>query len=115
MSTHEQTSRPSPLPGSTVVSGAPDDVVVAVHAMEFMRLAQAEGRRITALDLAESLQVRRADVRRVVSELDRRGHVDALRMRLTLLGFAYVGAASSVLGRSSRSSRRPEARVLRAA
>jgi hypothetical protein len=48
--------------------------------------------------------VRRGDVRRVVSALDREGYVDALRMRPTLLGFA-VGR--SYLGQPLPALRRP--------
>lgn len=93
---------------------APDDRLVALGAMSLMRAAQEEGRRITALDLARTLEVRRVDVRRIVSELDRRGLVDALRMRLTLLGFAYV-AGTSFAARPAARPRRSESRELRAA
>jgi hypothetical protein len=110
MSTRAQTSRP--VSSAPAESRAPDDRVVAASAMNVMRLAQAEGRRITALDLAQSLEVRRADVRRVVADLDRRGLVDALRMRLTLLGFAYLQALPHA---SSVPARRSDAKVLRAA
>jgi DNA-binding Lrp family transcriptional regulator len=102
-----------PLPGPTFETRAPDDGLVALGAMSLMRAAQEEGRRITALDLAQTLEVRRVDVRRIVSELDRRGLVDALRMRLTLLGFAYV--ATTVAVRPAARPRRSESRVLRAA
>ena len=37
--------------------------------------------------LAASVDLPRTDVRRVVSDLHREGHVDALRMRLTASGF----------------------------
>lgn len=111
-----------PLSGSTLSRAdapgletrAPDDRLVALGAMSLMRAAQEQGRRITALDLARTLEVRRVDVRRIVSELDRRGLVDALRMRLTLLGFAYV-AATPVAVRPAARPRRSESRVLRAA
>jgi DNA-binding Lrp family transcriptional regulator len=115
MSTRAQTAgRPSPLSDPTLLTRAPDDKQVAFGAMELMRIAQAEGRRITALDLARTLEVRRVDVRRIVSDLDRRGLVDALRMRLTLLGFAYVAGARVARPPSAR-PRRSEPRVLRAA
>lgn len=71
---------------------APNPEMIALHVMREMTSAQADGRRITALDLAESLQVRRADIRGVVSELHRQGLVDAMRMRVTLAGFAYARA-----------------------
>ncbi len=38
--------------------------------------------------MTAELQVRRTDIRGVVTTLDRQGFVDALRMRPTLLGFA---------------------------
>ena len=71
---------------------APKPEAIAIHVMREMTSAQADGRRITALDLAEALHVRRADVRSVVSELHRQGLVDAMRMRVTLAGFAYARA-----------------------
>ena len=71
---------------------APKPEVIALHVMREMTSAQADGRRITALDLSETLQVRRADIRSVVSELHRQGLVDAMRMRVTLAGFAYARA-----------------------
>ncbi len=75
---------------------APQPEVIAIHVMREMTSAQAAGRRITALDLAEALQVRRADIRTVVSELHRQGLVDAMRMRVTLAGFAYARAVTDV-------------------
>jgi DNA-binding IclR family transcriptional regulator len=50
--------------------------------------AQNEGRRHDLDTLVRELGVRRGDVRSLVSSLDREGYVDALRMRLTLRGFA---------------------------
>jgi hypothetical protein len=57
-----------------------------------MTTRQRDGRLTTLDDLLHGLAVRRADIRFVVSALHREGYLDALRMRVTLKGFA-VGQA----------------------
>jgi hypothetical protein len=65
------------------------------HILQALACAQSEGRPSSLDSLTEELRVRRGDVRRTVTLLHRRGFVDALRMRLTLSGFAlgraYLG------------------------
>ena len=101
---------------STSNNQAPSQTLIALHAMRAMSLAQAEGRRITAMDLATDLGVRRSDIRAVVAELDRPGLVDALRMKLTLVGFGYVaGMAGSKLADQPLRKPRRELSLLRAA
>jgi DNA-binding IclR family transcriptional regulator len=68
---------------------------LSAHVLQALAQAQSEGRRASLDTLTEALRVRRGDVRRVVTLLHRQGFVDALRMRLTLTGFAlgraYLG------------------------
>jgi hypothetical protein len=55
---------------------------------------QKEGRVANLETLVDDIGVRRADLRRTVSALHREGYVDALRMRLTMAGFALGTALS---------------------
>jgi transcription initiation factor IIE alpha subunit len=64
----------------------------ALAAHVLVVLAHARGRAVTLDDLAEAVGVRKADVRAIVSRLDREGHVDALRLRLTLSGLALAAS-----------------------
>jgi hypothetical protein len=71
----------------------PAPEAIAIHLLRAWTTAQIAGERVTLDDLVERLRecdagVRRDDVRRTVSSLDAQGCVDALRMRLTLAGFA---------------------------
>lgn len=66
----------------------PSRDLLAIHVMKRLTIAQTQERLLTLQDLAEDLGVRRADVRRTVSALHQEGFVDALRLRLTLAGFA---------------------------
>lgn len=102
---------------STSTNQAPSRNLVALHAMRAMARAQAAGRCLNAMDLAAELGVRRSDIRAVVGELDRQGLVDALRMKLTLVGFGYVaGMANSKFGdQPLRKPRREGLALLRAA
>ncbi len=75
---------------------------LSAHILHALALAQMEGRRLDLETLTRELEVRRGDIRRVVSALHREGFVDALRMRPTLLGFA--------LGRSYAAAPLPELR-----
>ncbi len=81
---------------------------LSTHVLQALAQAQSDGRRVSLESLTETLRVRRGDVRRVVSLLHRQGFVDALRMRLTLQGFAlgraYLGQELPAL-RPSASAR----------
>jgi DNA-binding IscR family transcriptional regulator len=61
---------------------------LALHLVRALARAQHEGRLHDLETLTAELRVRRGDVRSVVSALHREGLVDALRMRLSLRGFA---------------------------
>ena len=61
---------------------------LSAHVLYTLALAQMEGRLANLETLTEALRVRRGDIRRCVSQLDREGYLDALHMRLTLAGFA---------------------------
>lgn len=65
---------------------------VAAHVLRALAQAQAEGRVSSLATLTSDLAVRKTDVRAAISALHREGYLDALRMRLTLRGFA-VGTA----------------------
>lgn len=65
---------------------------LSLYVLKTLALAQFQGRFATLDTVTREVGARRTDVRRVVSALHRAGYVDALRMRLTLAGFA-AGAA----------------------
>lgn len=73
------------------------------HVLQALAQAQSEGRASSLDTLTEALRVRRGDIRRTITLLHRQGFVDALRMRLTLGGFAlgraYMGQALPPLRR----------------
>lgn len=69
-----------------------DRHALAAHVLVALARAARAGKNVTALDLAETLKVRRGDIREVVSKLHAEGHVDALRMRLELSGLALARA-----------------------
>lgn len=71
----------------------PSPESIAIHLLREWTMAQDAGERTTLDDLVERLRVhdagvRRNDVRRIISTLDAQGYADALRMRLTMTGFA---------------------------
>ncbi|HEU4410602.1 MAG TPA: hypothetical protein VFS43_35430 [Polyangiaceae bacterium] len=68
---------------------------LAPYVLRLLALAQTKGRPVTLRDLSRELGVRKGDVRAAVSALHREGHVDALRLRLTLSGFALGVALAS--------------------
>jgi DNA-binding IclR family transcriptional regulator len=76
---------------------------LSAYVLRALALAQSEGRASNLDTLTEELHVRRGDVRRTITLLHREGYLDALRMRLTLAGFAlgraYVGQALPALRR----------------
>jgi DNA-binding IclR family transcriptional regulator len=61
---------------------------LSAHVLSVLARAQSEGSAVSLDTLTHELRVRRGDVRRTVTLLHRQGFVDALRMRLTLQGFA---------------------------
>lgn len=67
-----------------------DAHALASHVL--VALAHARGSLITTRDLADSLGVRREDVREMVSRLHREGHVNATNLRLTLSGLAIAAS-----------------------
>lgn len=67
-----------------------DPRALAAHIL--VALAHTRGRATTLADLAGTVGVRRTEVRGLVSRLDREGHVDALRLRLTLSGLALAAS-----------------------
>ncbi len=79
-----------------------DNHSLAAHVIRLLGVAQAKGRAARLDELASDLGVRKTDVRDVVSRLHA-GHVDALRMKLTMSGLALAAALS---GRKLRSPRR---------
>ncbi len=74
------------------MSPALDRNAIASHVLVALARAARAGKNVTAADLAETIKVRRGDVREVVSQLHAEGHVDALRMRLTFSGLALARA-----------------------
>ena len=79
---------------------------LSAHVLQALALAQTEGRQHNLDSLTEELRVRRGDIRKTISALHQEGHVDALRMRLSLTGFAlgrsFVGQELPVLRRAPR-------------
>jgi len=67
-----------------------DSRALAAHVL--VALAHAHGRAVNLDDLAEAVGVRKTDVRAVVTRLGQEGHVDALRLRLTLSGLAIAAS-----------------------
>lgn len=66
--------------------------VLAAHVLVALARAQRARRLVTAQDVATELDVRKSDVRAIVTRLHHEGHVDALRMHLTLSGMALACA-----------------------
>lgn len=68
-----------------------DAHALAAHVL--VALAHARGRRVTTTkDIADTLGVRREDVRAMLTRLHIEGHVDATNLRLTLSGLAVAAA-----------------------
>lgn len=82
------------IPGNHSENSPAADVI-AIHLLKTMTTHQREGRMTSLDDLAETLEIRRADVRRVLSALHRQGLVDVMRMRLTIAGFAIGQAVAN--------------------
>lgn len=79
---------------------------IAPHVLRALAEAQTEGRVMDLETLSLAIQVRRADVRKTVSALHQQGLVDALRLRLSLAGFAL---GTSLLSRELAPIRRSKA------
>ena len=89
-----------------------DNKSIAAHVVVSLANAQELGRIVRLDELASDIGVRKEDVRSVVTRLHAEGHVDGLRLRLTMSGFAL---ASAFAGATLREPRRYEERVARVA
>lgn len=67
-----------------------DRHALSAHVLVALARAASKGRTLTVDDVSQELEVRRADVRSVISQLHAEGHVDALRLRPTLSGLALA-------------------------
>ncbi|MBK8259482.1 MAG: hypothetical protein IPK82_43350 [Polyangiaceae bacterium] len=65
---------------------------IAAYVLRALAQAQMDGKVVTLAALTSELQVRKSDVRSVVTALHDQGYVDALRMKLSWQGFA-IGSA----------------------
>ncbi len=74
------------------MSSSLDRQALATHVLRALGRAQVKGRALTIEDVARTLKVRKSDVRAIAAQLDTEGHVDALRLRLTLSGLALATA-----------------------
>jgi DNA-binding IclR family transcriptional regulator len=61
---------------------------LAPYILQALARYQLKDRRVTLQTLVDDLAIGRADLRRAVTALDQAGYVDAIRMRLTMEGFA---------------------------
>jgi Mn-dependent DtxR family transcriptional regulator len=75
---------------------------VAAHVLLSLADAQAKGRLARLDEVADDVGVRRTDVREVVRKLHAEGHVDALRLRLTMSGLAIAASLDGCLLRAPR-------------
>lgn len=89
-----------------------DTKSIAAHVVVTLAHAQELGRVVRLDELASDIGVRKADVRDVVTRLHAEGHVDALRLRLTLSGFTL---ATSLAGCKLRDPRQHEELIARVA
>jgi hypothetical protein len=91
-----------------------DTKSLAAHVLVSLAQAQELGRTVRLDELASDIGVRKADVRDVVTRLHAEGHVDALRLRLSMTGFAV---AASLADCTLRAPRHPhhEERIARVA
>ena len=88
-----------------------DTKSIAAHVVVTLAHAQELGRVVRLDELASDIGVRKADVRDVVSRLHAEGHVDALRLRLTLSGFTLATSLAHCKLRHPRVFEEPMARV----
>ena len=89
-----------------------DNKSIAAHVVVTLSEAQADGRALRLDELASEIGVRKADVRTVVSQLHAEGHVDAMRLRLTMTGLAL---ATSIGSHKLPETRRQDVRIQRVA
>jgi hypothetical protein len=82
-----------------------DTKSLAAHVLVVLARAQRADRIVTIHDVAAELDVRKNDVRDVVTRLHREGHVDALRLRLSFSGFALAAVLASATLRTLRATR----------
>jgi Mn-dependent DtxR family transcriptional regulator len=68
---------------------------LAAHVIVALADAQEIGRSVRLDELASDLGVRKPDVREIVTSLHAEGHVDALRLRLTMTGLALAASLSA--------------------
>lgn len=69
---------------------------IAAHVLRTLAAAQGNGEKLTLDALTTRLSIRRTDVRSTLTALHREGHIDVLRMRLTLSGYALGTALLEV-------------------
>ena len=69
--------------------------IIARHVLRALASAQVRGIVVDLSWLASEVPVRRRDLRSAVTQLDHAGLVDALRMRLSMRGFAIGFALQS--------------------
>lgn len=65
---------------------------LAAHVICHLAQEQSRGRAVGLDELADTVGVRRVDVRHVVTRLHEEGHVDAKRMKLTMTGLAVAAS-----------------------
>jgi transcription initiation factor IIE alpha subunit len=99
-------------PMNTTNATSLDTKSIAAHIVVTLADAHADGRVLRLDELAADIGVRKVDVRTVVTRLHAEGHVDALRLRLTLSGLAL---ATSLGARELPDLRRREERIRRVA
>ncbi len=89
-----------------------DTKSLAAHVIVTLSKAQADGRALRLDEVASEIGVRKADVRHVVTRLHSEGHVDAMRLRLTMTGLALATTLASC---KLRETRRHDVRIQRVA
>jgi transcription initiation factor IIE alpha subunit len=95
-----------------MISNSLDTKSIAAHVIVALADAHADGLVLRLDELAELISVRKADVRHVVTRLHAEGHIDALRLRLTMSGLAL---ATSLGASELPDLRRHEERLVRVA
>ena len=88
-----------------------DTKSIAAHVVVTLAHAQELGRVVRLDELAADIGVRKSDVRDIVTRLHAEGHVDALRLRLTMTGFAVAASLAQCKLREPRHYEEPIARV----
>lgn len=91
---------------------SPDNKSIAAHVVVTLAHAHGDGRVLRLDELASEIGIRKADVRNVVSQLHAEGHVDAMRLRLTMSGLALATTLSTC---TLHDARRQDVRARRVA